>query len=402
MIWDTIVVGAGPGGCSVAYHLAKEGHKVLLLDKSTFPRDKVCGDAIAPRALRLLQKMKFEPCLKSFQKVSGVKLFGSKGRSLELNFSITGDGYPHYGYIVSRKKFDQLLCEHTIRAGVEFWPDSLVTEPIFRNGVVCGVKACHSGRDVEIEGKTVVGADGARSTLGRRLGLLKSEPRYIAVATRLRYTGVVGLSDFMEIYLDDYLLPSYGWVFPEGENRANVGVGILNRDVVKLREGKLRDLLSRFIESECLKEKLASAKPMAGPKAAPLRLGLGASKVAGSGVLLVGDAASLGNPFTGEGITYALESGLLAAYVVGKRLGGVLTPEQGAYQYRQLLQQAYSRYFKMATQVVEMFKKPFLAPICFDLTNFFHLSGVVCRLLSNTGSLLESRVSRKMLKEDLI
>ncbi|MDI6689798.1 MAG: geranylgeranyl reductase family protein [Actinomycetota bacterium] len=355
MDFEVAIVGAGPGGSSAAYYLSKLRHKVLLVDKCQFPRDKACGDGISPRAVEILKDMGLLPEIEGkFKRTRGVRIFATKGGCMEANWPHVKK-YPHYGFIIPRIELDDILRRHAIRAGAEFWDNCLVIEPLLENGKVIGVRAKRNGRHLKIYSSFVIAADGAHSRVGRSLRLLKRKPRSIGVAIRAYYQGIED-DDFMEIYGEDCILPAFGWIFPAGNGIANVGVGALIDDVKK-HQLNLSYVLSNFIHNSAhARKKLTKAIPLDSPKGDVLRLGWEASEVATNGVLLVGDAASLVNPFTGEGVTYALESGKLAAEVIDEALSS--GDPTILFKYKDLIRRRYGFYFRMGTIFVKWISKP--------------------------------------------
>ncbi|MEW6188792.1 MAG: geranylgeranyl reductase family protein [Actinomycetota bacterium] len=354
MDFEVAIVGAGPGGSSAAYYLSKLGHKVLFVDKCRFPRDKACGDGISPRAVGILKDMGLLPEIEGkFKRTRGVRIFATKGGCIEANWPPVKK-YPRYGFIIPRIELDDILRRHAIRAGAEFWDNCLVIEPLLENGKVIGVRAKRDGKHLKIYSPFVIAADGAHSRVGRILGLLKRKPRSIGIAIRAYYQGIED-DDFMEIYGEDCILPAFGWIFPAGNGIANVGVGALIDDVKKYQLN-LPQVLSNFIHNSAhARKKLTKAIPLDSPKGDVLRGGM-ASEAVASGVLLVGDAASLVNPFTGEGVTYALESGKLAAEVIDEVLRS--GDSKALSKYKDLLHRRYALYFRVGTTFIKWISKP--------------------------------------------
>jgi menaquinone-9 beta-reductase len=319
---DAIVVGAGPGGASTAYHLARRDRRVLLLDRATFPRDKSCGDALTRSAIRLLGDMEVLPRLEKGTRILGVRVFmrGKGSRDFEYPRDLTP---PNHGLVVPRLELDHVLCQHAVTEGAELWEGTTVSRLLMAGGAVVGVEAVQRGRRRQLRAPVVVAADGAGSRLAGQAGLARTAAADLGSALRGYYTDVEGLGNLLEIYTplldptDRYLLPSYGWVFPVGPTTVNLGVGLFARE----HGTNVRELFARFLDTLRREDpRFERLKPLGSWKGAPLRFDFAPERCTAPGLLLVGDAAGMISPFTGEGISYALESGRLAAATIDRSL----------------------------------------------------------------------------------
>ena len=362
MDYDVVVAGGGPAGSSTAYHLAKRDVRVLVVDKEAFPRDKICGDGIAPRAVRTLYKMGLQERLDGeFNKFHGFRFAGPGRAFIDTPIPPT-PRFPDHGYIIKRFDLDKILLDHARESGAEVWEECEVTAPLVENGRVVGVRAVRDGREVEVTAKVVVGADGPHSNLGRAMGLLVNDPVYLGISIRRYFEGVEDIGDHLEIYSEKAVIPASGWIFPVSETVANVGVGAM---LYHIRRHKmdLHCLLEKFVsEAPHSSPKLANARPVSPARGALLRLGLGGSKVECPGMILAGDAASMTNPVSGEGITYALETGEMAAdHILESRMSGRgihHDPEEDSF--RQKLVDRYEHYFGLGTRSIKRLNRAWI------------------------------------------
>jgi geranylgeranyl reductase family protein len=321
---DVVIVGAGPSGAAAAHHLARRQLDVVLVDKESFPREKVCGDGLTSRAVTLLREMGVRDCLATNTPIGGVRVFDVSDGSLVASAERSpGSGS---GLVVRRFDLDHEVCQRATDAGACFLPATTVQRLARdRSGRVLGVDAFHDGRPLRIEAAATIVAEGSKGRLGAEIRGPERFAADIGYAVRQYADGVTGVVDTFDVYfpirLDDHVVAGYAWIFPAGD-LVNVGAGFFYGDrqrekinVRALYAQALADLRARFPD-------LAGLRPVSPLIGAPLRIGLEPRRTAAPGVLLVGDAAAVINPFTGEGIAYALETGRLAAGVVHDALDG--------------------------------------------------------------------------------
>lgn len=357
MIYDVIVVGAGPAGSSTAFYLSKAGHKVLLLDKHHFPREKTCGDCVTPRGVRILEDMGAAAKLDGEAFVTkGVRIHSSRGGCSETDFT-TSKGYPGRGLVVARSKLDSVLKDRAVEAGCRFMPGATVTGPLMEGGRIGGVSLRSDGRNREEHARFVVGADGGRSLLAKRvLGISGADARAVGVALRA-YFEEVDTDDYMEILGEDTVLPGVGWLFPMAGGRANVGVGVHAGDLRKC--GSITNFFRRFVQSSPpVRAKLARARQVGTVRGARLLMGGMRKPIAGDGLLLAGDAAALINPLTGEGMMYALESGRLAAGAIDSALKAGDLGRGVLSGYQKTIDSLFGRYFALGVRLTRLAKNP--------------------------------------------
>lgn len=325
---EVIVVGAGPAGSTAAILLVQKGHDVLLIDKQIFPRDKVCGDAIPPEAIMLLNKLGMQQILQTaiedslFYKMESIRISSPAGYKLDIPLWKHNDGFNGHGYFVPRFIFDELIRSHAIISGAEF--KTAKVEALLReNEKVSGVKVHSAGQYSDIYAKIVIGADGVNSVIKRRIGLKKHKKIHQALAIRAYVDDADILPHKAEFYLYKSVLPGYAWIFPLGDKLANVGLGI-RLDLYHNNKPKLnlKTLLAEFLDVPSIKRRIPNGvKSLKNIAAWPLHFGSQKSlQLVSDGALLVGDAAGLTNPLTGGGIQNALISSTLAADIAHSAL----------------------------------------------------------------------------------
>jgi menaquinone-9 beta-reductase len=358
---DVVVVGAGPAGSAAAYYLASAGLDVLMLEKATFPREKVCGDGLTPRAVKALTAMGV-PLAESdgWLRNRGLRIIGGGGR-IELDWpELTS--YPGYGLVRARADFDQTLARHAQKAGARLIEGTAVTDPLLddRTGRITGVTT-KDGR--QFRGRLIVAADGNSSRLSVAMGLHKRDDRPLGVAVRTYYTSPRHDDDYLEAWLDLWdgssLLPGYGWIFGMGDGTSNVGVGLLNTSS-GFGEIDYRQLLRRWLAAMPAEWGFTEDNRTQPIRGAALPMAFNRTPHYTRGLLLVGDSGGMVNPFNGEGIGYALESGEIAARVITQAIARTTAAsrERVLQTYPRQLKDAYGGYYTLGRIFVELIGKP--------------------------------------------
>ena len=367
---DVIVVGAGPGGSAAAYHLARHGLSVLLLEKSEFPREKVCGDGLTPRAVRQLVKMGVDTSEKAgWLRNKGLRVIGG-GVRLELDWPELAS-FPGYGLVRTRLDLDEMLAKLAVGAGATLLTSHNVTGPVLDPaGRVVGVTAVvGAGKEPqEFRAPLVLAADGVSARLALTLGLAKREDRPIGVAVRRYYNSPARHDDdYLESWLElrskdggDKLLPGYGWIFGMGDGRVNVGLGVLNSSAA-FGKTNYRTMLTDWLATTPADWNMRDESGADGPiLGAALPMGFNRVPHYTRGVLLVGDSGGMVNPFNGEGIAYAMESGELAAEIAVQALARSAGPdrERALRQYPLELKARYGGYYRLGGWFVKLIGHP--------------------------------------------
>ena len=318
---DVIVVGAGPGGSAAAHYLAQEGFDVLVLEKARFPREKVCGDGLTPRAVKELDLMGVPtPVEQGWARNKGIRMVGG-GHRIEFPWPESGS-YPNYGLTLPRAKFDHILARRARESGADVREGTTVTGIIREEtGKIVGV----TGRATEDRGRTagdeetyraplVVAADGVSSRLAIGAGRERKKGRPMGVAVRTYYS-TPRRDDWMEGHLQIWsgepnksaLLPGYGWIFPLGDGTANVGLGTLSGRGTPPRLDH-RALLDEWIRRSTGDWGFTPEARVGSTLGAAIPMAFNRQPLYRDGLALLGDSGGMVNPFNGEGIAYAMQA----------------------------------------------------------------------------------------------
>ena len=371
---DVIVVGAGPGGSATAHHLAAAGLDVLLLEKTAFPREKVCGDGLTPRGVRALSRMGIDTSERAgWRHNRGLRIIGG-GMRLQLPWPELAS-FPDHGLVRTRTDLDELLARRAQASGARLHERASVTGPVLdAAGRIGGVTARplddagrRAGADITYRAPVVVAADGGSSRLSLAMGLPKRDDRPMGVAVRTYFTSPRTDDDWLESWLELWdgpvgsgnLLPGYGWVFGIGDGTSNVGLGILNTSA-SFRRVDYRQLLHRWVAGMPAEWGFRPEHQVGEVRGAALPMGFNRTPQYIRGLLLVGDAGGMVNPFNGEGIAYAMESGELAAEILADALRRPTADgrEAALAGYPMALQQAYGGYYTVGRLFVRLIGHP--------------------------------------------
>jgi len=372
--FDVIVVGAGPAGSTCASFLAKNKVKVLLLDKAVFPRDKTCGDGISGKSLRVLKELGLNKTVGNLEhgKINGVTFSSPKGTVIDIPFpkdakEKSGRDKSNEGYAIKRIFYDNFLFQNSKSFGAKTIEGFTVNSLIKDGEKVLGVKGTDSsGKEKEFKSKIVVGADGAISVVSKSLGLNKIDFNHHITALRTYYSGVKDLKGTIEIHFIDSMIPGYFWIFPVEEGIANVGAGIITKDLKKNKMNLQKAMFDAIESHPLFKERFKNAKMLSPVKGWTLPLGSKRKKISGNGFLLVGDAASLIDPFSGEGIGNAMTSGKIASETILKALKENNFSENFLKEYEEILWKEIGSELKTSYMLQRLGKIRFLLNFLVD------------------------------------
>jgi geranylgeranyl reductase family protein len=360
---DVVVVGAGPAGASAAYSLARAGIDVLLVDREVFPREKVCGDGLASRALAVLERMGLGDWLRGFPEPELVLFSSPNGQAVRIRPE-RRDGVS-YGRVIPRLRLDEAVVERAVAAGARLLDGTKVTSLEQQKGGLHlrgerngSTSSPQGGQIIHLNARLAIAADGGQASFTRRLGLIGRPPDLVAV--RAYFEGDVGSETRPEIHVERVIMPGYSWIFPMGGGRANVGTGTL---VSTVKEGRLSlaKVMRQFVASNpYARERLRLAEMVSAVQGHPLRTDLRGTRPYGHRVLVAGEAAGLVNPLSGEGIAYALESGEMAATHARRALESGDFSEAALSAYSRALHRRYGADHQAARFLRIFFKYPWL------------------------------------------
>lgn len=344
---DVLVVGAGPAGSSAAAWAARSGRDVVLVDAAVFPRDKTCGDGLTPRAVAELDQLGLGEWVRGKARNRGLRLSGF-GQELQLEWP--SKSLPTVGSAVPRTELDDRIRAVAVQSGAVMAEGSKAVAVTREGNSVRSVTLQTATGAHEISCRTLIVADGVRSTLGKQLGRQWHRDTAFGVAARAYITSGRSDDEWISSHLElrdaaGTLQPGYGWVFPLNDGNINIGVGTL-ATATRPATGALRPLLDLYTEQR--RPEWALTGELRAVASALLPMGGAVSGVAGTNWAIIGDAAACVNPLNGEGIDYGLEGGRMVvdlldhpdltdawptllrehygqAFSIARRLAGLLT-----------------------------------------------------------------------------
>lgn len=312
-LYDVIIAGAGPAGSACALCLADSGLKIALLDKTSFPRNKICGDALSIDVIRQLPKVS-EKLEKNFSQAknkissNGLRIYGPSGVSVELQIKSRDNSS---GYVIRRKEFDQIMHNTILESpAIKFISDCKIDSV---NPSPEEVRISTNSGDMRC--KILVGADGANSVVSKFVSGHQKSKKHLCIGIKSYYRNVADLhpEGFIELHFYKNLLPCYLWIFPMHGNEANVGLGLMHKDVLRSELSLKQILLDIIADHPVVSPRFKHAELISPIEAWPLPFAMDKKIISGDRIVLCGDAAGLIDPFTGEGVGNAIRSGRVAS-----------------------------------------------------------------------------------------
>ena len=354
-VHDAIVVGAGPGGSATGHGLSAHGLDVLLLDRAEFPRDKTCGDGLTPRALRALDRMGLLSTVSRHGcPVDGYEVVAPRGHSTRAPIAARPGAL-----VIPRKTLDHLLLRQATASGARF-EGGVTVERVAPTSA--GVVA-HASDGRAFHGRVAVIATGAATGVLRRSGILRRQPRAMLAARAYFDDLPRDVARSFQLRFDGAPIPGYGWIFPVARRTANVGVAF----VPGRRVGTATEALGRFTQR--LAPVLSGSRRVGPVKGYPIRTDFLRAPTTAARTLLVGEAAGLVNPLTGEGIDYALESGLLAAGHLARLFETGDLSDERLGEYDALLHARFDKIFRFGEWVRDWYARAWILNVLVALAN---------------------------------
>ncbi len=355
---SVLVVGGGPAGTAAGLWLARAGHDVLLVEKKTFPREKTCGDGLTPRAILQLEEMGFDFGVPEFHRITGLRSYAGDDLMLEMNWP-DHSRFPNWGGVVRRRDLDAQVARLAEKEGVRVL-EGTTAKPVTEGGVLTAVLLERDGSIEKVTPKVTVIADGSLNRFGRELGTSRRRDYPMGMATRAYFSSPHSGDPFLESQLDlrdpsGATIPGYGWIFPMGDGTVNLGVGLLSTSK-RWKSVNGAQMMSHYVATTPdyweLTEESRLTKPMGGK----LTMSFSKGPLVGGNWISVGDAAGAINPWNGEGISYAYETGRIAAEYISQALAADdLTL---LHRYPQRLDDEYGLYYRMARLFVRAISNP--------------------------------------------
>ncbi|MGA7281992.1 MAG: geranylgeranyl reductase family protein [Acidimicrobiia bacterium] len=355
---SVLVVGGGPAGSAAAYWLARAGHDVTLVEKKEYPRDKTCGDGLTPRAILQLQEMGFDFDVAPFHRITGLRSYAGDDLMIEIPWP-EHSRFPNWGGVMRRYDLDGQVAMLAEKQGVQILEKTLAS-PQIEDGVLTGVRLAHDGDTETINPALTVIADGSMNRFGRDLGNSRRKDYPMGLAARGYYSSPMSTEPFLESQLDmrdsaGATMPGYGWVFPLGDGTVNVGVGLLST-FKRWKHVNTTRMMEDYVATAPDYWGLDEDSKLTDPVGGKLTMAFSKGPLVGANWITIGDAAGAINPWNGEGISYAYETGRIAADHVSDAL------RTGDFsllrRYPQYLEDEYGLYYKMARIFVKLIGHP--------------------------------------------
>ncbi|WP_135848992.1 geranylgeranyl reductase family protein [Serinibacter arcticus] len=382
---DVVVVGAGPGGAATAHYLAQRGLDVVVLDKATFPRDKICGDGLTPRAVAELISMGVPTREEDgWVRNTGLRVVGG-GHTIEMDWPDL-ETVPSYGLVRTRQDLDETLVRHAVTTGATLLEGHSVTGALRDDdGRVTGVTAKRvDGRgravgepEMTFTAPFVIDAGGVSARLATSVGREKRSDRPMGVAVRTYFqvpeTSPRYTDPLMESHLELWdgapnasdLLPGYGWIFAAGGGLANVGLGSVS-STAKATKLDYKDIFARWMANVPDEWGFTPENQVGDLRSAALPMAFNRQPLYADGLLLVGDSGGMVSPYNGEGIAYAMQAGRIGADVISQALArpNAASRERAMQAYARTMKAELGGYYSLGKQFVRIIEHPGIMRLC--------------------------------------
>ncbi len=354
---SVLIVGGGPAGSAAAHWLARDGHAVMLVEKKEYPREKTCGDGLTPRSIHELAEMGFDFAVGDFHRVDGLRAYAGE-LCLEMPWP-EHPVYPSWGGVIRRSSLDSQVALLAEKQGVMVRQHT-EAHPLLEEGRIAAVELTSDGEKELVHPRFVIVADGSLSRFGRALGAMRDKRRPYGLAARAYFKSPMSTDGFMESQLNlhdaaGHTVPGYGWVFPMGDGTVNIGVGVLST-FHRWKDLNTTTLMEAMVLSAPAHWQVTAASQLDESRGGKLPMALSVGPLVGRNWVLVGDAAGAINPFNGEGIAYAYETGRIAARHVGAAIGS--DDPARLWGYHDEIHDTYDDYYRVARALVRAIGRP--------------------------------------------
>jgi geranylgeranyl reductase family protein len=359
---DVVVAGAGPAGAASAITLSKAGLQVVVVDQKAFPRDKVCGDFVSPVAVQQLRVLGVarKPAITESNRIHDAAVF-LDGKHLLTQLVPKAAALP-VSRVIPRLTLDQVLLERARSTGADIRLNCRLTS-FERDPNQVRVSIRRGNTDEQITARVLIGADGSNSLVARLVRGSGPAEDDRSIAVRGYFEAVEGPTDRADLYFGSASFPGYCWLFPAGDGVANVGIGVARNTLPPIRD-HLRTQLQQMIATDpALNRRLSQARPVGNIVGWPLTTYNEEQPLVGDRTLLVGDAAGLINPLNGEGIQYALLSGIWAGETVLDCAAHRDFSQEALRPYAERVFEDLGRDFSLTRTLVQLIRNQTLNPV---------------------------------------
>ena len=369
---EVCIVGAGPAGATLSHFLSKQGISHVIIDKASFPRDKVCGDGITIDVLNVLKRISPDLLAEFVEEADIVPSWGfsfhtPNGKELRHDFKDDGFEFAPF-YTARRLTLDNFLVKRLNPQSAEFHPETKVEE-IERvdHALLVKIKS-KDGETSEIKCRIAIGAEGEKPIVAKMLGEKPYRHKnHLIGALRVYYRGVEGFhhNQHLEFFFDKRLIPGYFWAFPLSNGEANVGVGMVSREASQ-KKVNLKKVLHEVMQTHpALEPMFKNAEPLEKPVGWGLPTITERRKIGGERYALIGDAAGMIEPFTGKGIG----PGMMSARICSEHIIAALNSHE--YDFSAYADHMY-RYYKSEAWWGYTFQKTLRYPALLNAISSVH------------------------------
>ena len=393
--FPVIIAGAGPAGATTSLFLTQEKIPHLVLEKGIFPRDKICGDAISGKGLDIIAKI-YPDAVKQFGTKEdktlltyGIQFSAPNGKSVDIAFPKPKGDLP-VGFLSKRLEFDNFLYDQLHESKAELWQGVDITAVSYLDNGGVEVTLNHDNQTKKVKTPLIIGADGARSIVKRQLQGFEQDDKHFCGGIRAYYTGVKDLhrENYLELHFMKELLPGYFWIFPLPNGQANVGMGMISSDIKKNKVNLRKSMLDIIATHPRMKERFSEAKLEGNVVGWGLPLGSKKRSISGANYILTGDAASLIDPFTGEGVGNAIVSGLVASRMAKKAIEINNFSAEALQEYDSIIYQKLWKELKLSHRMQQLTTYPWLFNM---VVNRIHASKNLQNIFTNMFTDLDLR-----------